>query len=268
MANPDPVEQAKQDKIRKLGLFLLILPFVLFVLLLAIWPLSVADDGMANTLLSKRVPAEIALFLIVLLSGALGSSVFTSRSFAAYLGKDKFELEWFWWYLLRVPIGMGLALILYLVLRGGQGAGVFAEAVNDPSKVNPFGFASVSALAGMFAKHAANKLSEVFDTLFRTERPEWAGKRPKITSFAKESFKVGATKEADLKLTVHGTGFHEKAIVGINGDERPTSFVDSTRITATLLATDVAEPKILTVTVLNPEDEGGSSAPAKIEIVA
>ena len=61
---------------------------------------------------------------------------------------------------------MALAVLVYFVLRGGlimpsTGAG----------SLSPYGVAAFSGLAGMFSKQATDKLREVFENLFKTEKP-------------------------------------------------------------------------------------------------
>jgi len=63
-------------------------------------------------------------------------------------------------------------------------------------------------------------------------------------------------------MTVTGTGFVTGAIVNWNGTTRVTTFVNSTQITAAILAADVAAGGTANVTVTNPTPGGGTSTPA------
>lgn len=63
----------------------------------------------------------------------------------------------------------------------------------------------------------------------------------------------------ELTLTVTGIGFAPEAIVYWNGSARATSFVNGTTLTATILASDVANGGTASVTVFNPEPGGGTS---------
>ena len=56
-----------------------------------------------------------------------------------------------------------LAVVVYLVLRGGFLTGV------SSSNLNPYGFVAMAALVGLFSKQATNKLDELFSTMFRTD---------------------------------------------------------------------------------------------------
>lgn len=63
-------------------------------------------------------------------------------------------------------------------------------------------------------------------------------------------------------LTVTGSSFVSGAVVRWNGSDRPTTFVNSTTVTATITDADVAYVGSRNVTVVNPVPGGGSSTPA------
>ena len=67
-------------------------------------------------------------------------------------------------------------------------------------------------------------------------------------------------------LTVDGTGFVPGAVVRWNGSGRATSFVSSSRLTATILASDILSPKTVHVTVFNLSPGGGESNGALLEV--
>src|SRR5215831_2763258 len=60
-------------------------------------------------------------------------------------------------------------------------------------------------------------------------------------------------------LTVNGTGFTSESVVQWNGCVRETSFVSSSRLTATILESDVSTPGTASVTVFTPSPGGGTS---------
>jgi hypothetical protein len=111
---------------------------------------------------SKPVSGNTWLLLLVLSAGALGSFVHAATSFADYIGNQSAKRSWVVWFILRPLIGSALALIFYLTLRGG----LFTSGT-DSKSINLYGFAAIAALAGMFSKQATDKLSEVFDVLFK-----------------------------------------------------------------------------------------------------
>jgi len=57
---------------------------------------------------------------------------------------------------------------------------------------------------------------------------------------------------AGFKLTVNGTGFVSGSVVKWNGSARTTTFVSSARLTASILASDIAKLGTAAVTVVNP----------------
>jgi hypothetical protein len=64
---------------------------------------------------------------------------------------------------------------------------------------------------------------------------------------------------SDFTLTVTGTGFGTDSRVQWNGQDRPTTFVSTTRLTADIPATDVGAPATVTLAVRNPAPGGGTS---------
>jgi hypothetical protein len=69
-----------------------------------------------------------------------------------------------------------------------------------------------------------------------------------------------------FKLTVNGTGFVSGSTVKWNGSARATSFVSNSNLTATIMASDVAQSNTASVTVVNPAPGGGTSNAIFFEI--
>ena len=260
-----------------LGIYLLISTLGLTLLLVLIWPSACPVDPKTLAAAASDAPAaaaattrlcsiwtfsdsfgiEARLLAIVLVSGALGSAIFSARAFATFQGLKRYDPDWNWWYVMRLPIGMGLALFLYLVIRGG----LFTASASNSNQVmetaNPFGFAAMAALAGMFAKEASDKLEEVFQSVFSTsDKPKPGAKSPVIDDFEP---KTKTVKDADLALAVIGKNFDSKAKVTVGGKERTSAVKDAGRIEVTLTADDVAAKASLPVVVVNPDAKGGAS---------
>jgi hypothetical protein len=113
-------------------------------------------------LVTVSVSPAVALMLLVILMGALGSLIHAGTSFGDFVGNRRFFSSWVAWYLLRPVVGVLLALLFYFAVRGG-----FFSASSQTSSVNPYGIAALSGLAGLFSKQATDKLREVFETLFK-----------------------------------------------------------------------------------------------------
>jgi hypothetical protein len=67
-------------------------------------------------------------------------------------------------------------------------------------------------------------------------------------------------------LTVNGTSFVSGATVNWNGSSRSTTFISSSQLQATILASDVAKPQTAYVTVTNPSPGGGASPAANFQV--
>ncbi|MFF7390837.1 hypothetical protein ACFZAE_20665 [Streptomyces scabiei] len=158
-----------------LGLFLL--ADVVFVCgaLVTLWPavLATVEPGAEPTATARWSPfglgdwsltADTAMLLAVVVCSALGSFVHAATSFATYVGNRRLYASWLWWYLLRAGIGVALALLVYLLLRGGLFAGS-----SGAGATNPYGFSGIAGLCGLFSKQATDKLREICDTLLSTK---------------------------------------------------------------------------------------------------
>ena len=64
---------------------------------------------------------------------------------------------------------------------------------------------------------------------------------------------------AGFTLTVNGTGFVSGSVVNWNGSARATTFVSSSKLTASIAASDIAKAGTASVTVANPAPGGGTS---------
>lgn len=223
-------------------------------------------------ILEVDVTPDTALILLVIVASALGSYVHVATSFADYVGNRRLAWNWIWWYVLRLTIGVALALVFYFAVRGGLFA---ADATT--AEVNPFGVAALAGLVGMFSKQATDKLEEVFTALFRTERrdaeradgitnpvPYVAGIEPPVLPAGSET----ATVE------IVGEGFVEDSTVrlsrvteaGTTVVQRKSEFASPTEIRITLLTEDLLEAGYLDVEVVNPEPGGGASEPVRIDV--
>ena len=60
-------------------------------------------------------------------------------------------------------------------------------------------------------------------------------------------------------LTVYGAAFVQGSVVNLNGSARVTTFVSPTKVTAAILASDIASARSVLVTVSNPVPGGGTS---------
>lgn len=105
--------------------------------------------------------SETHLLALVVTLGALGGMMHSIRSFAWYVANRELRWSWLAFYALRPLAAAGLALIVYVVVRGG----LLPANQIDGANANPFGFAALGVLTGMFSEQAVEKLREVAATV-------------------------------------------------------------------------------------------------------
>jgi len=208
-----------------------------------------------------RISSDVRFLLIVALAAGIGSFVQIATSFSTFLGNRQFRSSWIWWYLLRIPIGMSLALLFYFAVRGG-----FFTTVSGMD-INPFGIAALGGLVGMFSKQAADKLQDVFEELFKSEQDQ--ARNDKLTPNTTPT--ITSSNPATLintsrQLTLSGAGFIQGATATINGAHRATAYVDARTLTITLEQADVQTPTTLSVVVTNPQLVDRSSTPYNVRV--
>lgn len=107
------------------------------------------------------VATETLFFAIVALAGALGGLVHTLRSFSTYAGTRYLRWSWMPFNLLLPVVGALGGTVFYLVFRGG----LFSTSTT-PTDANPYGFAAVAALVGLFSEQAIEKLRHIAKEMF------------------------------------------------------------------------------------------------------
>jgi hypothetical protein len=79
---------------------------------------------------------------------------------------------------------------------------------------------------------------------------------PTATSISPD---IGIYGGAPFTMTINGTNFVSTSVVRFNGFNRPTTFVSSTQLTASIPASDMTVTGSFPITVFNPTPEGGTS---------
>jgi hypothetical protein len=266
-----------------LGALLLVLGAALVYALAAIWP--AVDAATAKHPGNKKISLfglsytaspSTALILLVVLASAIGSYVHAATSFADYVGNRRFASSWAWWYVLRVFVGVALAVLFYFAVRGG-----FFGADTPNNVINPYGIGALAGLVGLFSKQATDKLRELFDTLFRVapgygddaRGDSIANPVPVVGGIDPPMIPVGPDA---VQVTLAGEGFVPESVVRVTRPqddppvslERETQYISVTELAVTLAADDVSEVGALDVTVFNPSPGGGVSGPTRLEVRA
>lgn len=205
------------------------------------------------------------LLLAVMLAGGIGSYLHGVNSFVTYVGNRSFVQSWVPWYVLRPFMGVAMAVVFYVVVRGGV-----LVMSGGASAVDPYAMMTVAALAGMFSKQASDKLAEVFDTLFRSRADQERGdklEKPelRLTALTPSDVRAGS---GDTVVTATGTGFAADSVVRFDRADRKATLKSATELTFTLAAADLANAGEHTVSIFNPAAGGTSSNEQKFTVTA
>jgi hypothetical protein len=249
--------------------------------MIAIWPAvdSATTDPPTQATITLfgftwQPKGEVALLMMVTLASALGGSLHAAISFTDYVGNRRLTTSWMWWYVMRVLLGVSLAVLFYFALRGG-----LFSANTTTDNINPFGIAALAGLVGLFSKQATDKLRELFDTMFSTapghgddQRADGiVNPRPHISGIDPPAADAGV---AVLDIRVRGDGFIARSVVCVTRPQeakalrRKTEFLSATELRVRLGPRDLADAGVLRVTVRNPSPGGGESGAAELELRA
>jgi hypothetical protein len=133
--------------------------------------------------------SEQRLIVIVLLCGAFGGLLHAIRSLGWYAGNRNLVRSWALTYLLMPAVGALLALVFFFVLSAGLFVGPSSLATAKTA-----GFAAIAVLVGLFNVQAAQKLQEIFETIF-TKKPQGADAQKTVTVSDPAHGQTGATTE-------------------------------------------------------------------------
>jgi hypothetical protein len=160
-----------------LGLAIVVVLFVLYTLW-KFWPtaaiLATPRPTKVHYLwMTKTVSPEVRLFIVVAVSGALGGLLHATRSFAWYVGHSSLKWRWLPYYIVTLFIGAGLATIVYIVVRGG----IISGKLDSTANLNPYGFAAIGAIVGLFSEQALEMLRRVATDFF-AQAPQGTDQAP------------------------------------------------------------------------------------------
>jgi len=184
-----------------------------------------------------------ALFLIVMFCGSLGSLLHALRSFYWYTGNRKLIWSWASMYILLPFSGGLLAIVFYLIVRGG-----FMPQQNLGS-ANTFAFAALGALVGLFSEEATLKLKQVAATVFTAAETgkDSAAPPPKLSGVSPATGPaVGGTA-----VTITGSNFNPGAKVNFGGAAATVGVITKTSIAVTTPAHALGP---VDVEVINPDN--------------
>ena len=152
------------------------------------------------------------LLLIVIVVGALGSLIHVLRSFYWYVGNRSLRSSWLLMYFLLPFNGAGLALLFFLIVRGGL------STQTPPTQSTLDGYAALAALVGMFSQQAMNKLKQIAESFFNPAekgKDQALASSPKLTAVQPPQ----GPKTGGIKVLLIGTGFSPGCRVTFGGVE-------------------------------------------------
>ncbi|GAA2439080.1 hypothetical protein GCM10010191_63000 [Actinomadura vinacea] len=225
-------EYARTRDIVLIAVILLLFTSGLVVVLVQAWPPApqIGRDGRPEAPVNvvavrlfgwaPRLTREECLFVTVLAAGAIGGVVHSLRSLYWYVGNRSLRRSWLMMYLFLPLIGALLALMVYLVLRGG-----LTSPAGGSSDVNPYGVTAVAALVGLFSQETAEKLRAVFATLLS---PAQAGRDQALPPQV-HSVEPGAAPVGGM-VVIRGVGLGSASGVRFGGVDAPVTDVTDTRL--------------------------------------
>jgi hypothetical protein len=203
----------------------------------------------SNFALGKNIDREFQLVVLVLAFGIIGGATHGLSSLVTYVGNRRHDGSWTMWYFGRPFVAGIVAIIFYLLIRGG------ILSINaQPADLNYFGIAAISVTAGLMATEATKKLRDIFMTLFGTEAREKGDESQDKTSskiilpYPIKSIKVN--EEFNLKIIA--CDFKNRPLKDKDIMVNMIDNQDEIEITSQELKTDGQGKAILTIKGKNP----------------
>lgn len=165
------------SKWRILKIFLIFLAIIFLYTLYVFWPGLTPNDSCDCSEITflfwhLNLTVDTILLILIGVAGALGSLLYALRSLTWHLGKKSADDRWIFWYYAKPLIGIILAEIFYVVIRGGFFS--LDASIND---ANFYTFIGLGGLVGLFSESAIAKLQEIASAIFSI--PEKAEKNKK-----------------------------------------------------------------------------------------
>lgn len=221
---------------------------------------------------ARSCNGETLLLWVTILVGAIGALIHAWSSLATYIGNRTYVASWTLWYCARPLIGAMLAVLFYVVIRGG-----FLGTSVDTSNLNLYSFAALAGLVGMFSKQAADKLEEVFSVLFKSGAgkgdDERVDKPVDTTSGAGESFSIVLTPSAVRKgessdIAITGEGLSAASRVFVDDVLREATQAGDGTLTIRITAEDTKTEGDRHIRVTASEQDDAPFAVASLRVIA
>jgi len=197
--------------------------------------------------------SETRLLLIVMICGFLGAMIYALRSILWYVGHRSLLWSWLATYIVIPIVGALMAVVFYLVLRGG-----LFSSTTTVADTSPFGFAGIAALVGMFIQQSAEKLKTVFETIMAKLEPGSDSVKPLPPVVTSVTATAGKTE-----IMIDGDHFTATSKAFNGTTELTVTKRSDKQLTATVPLLKQGDKLSITVT-----DTAGTSTPPKDVTVA
>src|SRR5262245_11432330 len=148
----DPANLMNSTERCFVGVFIFVAVLLFLYVFGKFWPYDFGTGALAKQpnevlfgFVEFKTSAEIRMLVLVLCAGALGAMVHAVQSFVDFHGNQRLARSWLPWYLLRPFVGALMALIFYLLLRGGLVTGAL-NARGEQTAVSVVGLLGAGSL--------------------------------------------------------------------------------------------------------------------------
>lgn len=151
------------------------------------WPITGTEFGRPS------FPMEYRFFLMVSCCGFIGGNLHAMSSLTGYIGIQRLQKSWLYWYIIRGVLGAVYAFLIYISIR----AVLFSPGI-DLRYLNISGLCAFSILVGLFSEIASEKLKAAVNALL--------GHKPELE---KQLDRIGTTIGSTLLDNFRGHIFAE-----------------------------------------------------------
>lgn len=199
------------------------------------------------------------LLWLVILAGALGSTVHAIRSLYWYVGNREFKFSWIPMYIMLPVNGATIAVAFHLIILGG-----FVSNMEQSWSA----LIAIAAMVGLFSQQAALKMKDIANAIFtrpgagQDNKPQGSGALPPASGQEPQVTGIEPNQGPETggqAVVISGARFVEAAKVSFGGNlSTEVKVVSDTSITAKTPPSQQIGKVV--VEVINPDGKSGKLA--------
>lgn len=217
---------------------------------------------------TMQIEAEIRLFWLVALAAGCGSCIRTVLSFSQTLLKGALTRSWIIWFVLQIPLGIALSVLVYLQIRAVLLPDRLASA-----NLNVYGFLAMSGLIGLYSPQAVAFIRDAVESLLgsssvegdKTRAHKLSLIRPRIAALQPDRVLAGSGRAL---VRVQGENFEKNVIVLVNGAARRSVFASTSEMIVYLEPLDTGISGVLRFLVCYPPPSDVASEEVLLPVYA